>query len=100
MRKVLTSRGCGKTTEAIKTALRDDLLLVVHSYAEMERITKWCKTSGFKTPKMSTYEEFLGSDKKYFADIKCNGVIIDNVEMFLIEVCRPFTIKMATMSIE
>lgn len=77
MRKIITKRGGGKTTQAINISHRENKTIVCISVGECERVKSLALDKNMSIPEPMTYHEFLDNGMQQ------KEVIIDNVDIFL-----------------
>lgn len=95
MRMIVSPRGAGKTTEAIKIAAENFAYIVCHSLDEAYRVAQQARAEGLDIPFPLTFDEFV-------TGAFCRGgrgvraIIVDNVDMLLALLAQGVPVLAAT----
>lgn len=80
MKKIISSRGTGKTAKIIQMSAANGSYIVCHSLKEANEIQNRASEMGLKIPLPITYHEFL-HQKYYLKGVK--GFLLEDVDIFL-----------------
>jgi hypothetical protein len=90
-------RGEGKTHELIEMSHNTNNCIVVHSKSEVDRISKYAKNKGLNIPEPMTYRDILNGK---YVGTKPEGLLIDNVEIFIKNICPDLNIEAISLTVE
>ena len=90
--------GAGKTTELIKRSAESGIYILVANRARAEMLVKQVENMKLYIPFPVTLQEWLRSNNRFHgSSIRCDGLLIDDIDDIIKELFLPIEIKAVTM---